>query len=173
MTVQNPAEGAFEFFCDVLLVLNSRELMRVDVQRDARTSVSHLPRHRDDVCSLSDEVRPECVTQIVERQPRQSLGVEAHRVRRLGQTPLREVAIAERRSLTRREHEILLSRKSTTERRSAVLAKKFRKLGQEDNVAAGAAGLQLRESRWVRLRAARQLVPNPNDTLVEIQAPPA
>lgn len=46
-------------------MLNRCEFVGVNVECDARTRMSHLPRHRDHVSSLSDQMRTECVPQVV------------------------------------------------------------------------------------------------------------
>ena len=135
--------------------------------------MAHLPRDGDDVRTTADKVGAVCVPQIVERQPRLTGRIQARSVRRLGQTSLREVAIAEWRPLTRCERIVGLSRVAAPERLPTVLAKKRGKLRQEDDVAPGATRLQLDESRWIRPRATRELVANPNDPLVDVDAPPA
>jgi hypothetical protein len=45
-------------------MLHFGELMR-DVKGDARTRMAHLPRNRDDVCSMSNQVRAERMPEIV------------------------------------------------------------------------------------------------------------
>ena len=60
-TGEESTEGMGQSASHAVAVLNGSELVRVDVERDAGTSVPHLPTDGGHVRALPDEVRAERV----------------------------------------------------------------------------------------------------------------
>ena len=65
-------------------MLNGRELVGIDVERDARPRMPHLSRDRHDIGALANQVRSERMPQIVKGELRLPLHVETRSISGLG-----------------------------------------------------------------------------------------
>ena len=64
-------------------MLHSGELVAIDVEGNARPSVAHLSRDRDDIRAVADKMGTECVSKIVQCKLRPTFAIEAGAIRRL------------------------------------------------------------------------------------------
>jgi hypothetical protein len=84
-----------------LQVTRRLELVRVEVERDARPCVTELTRRANRIDSCADQVTRERVPEIVKPELGHTVAVEARGLCRSVETALSDVVAAERRPTTR------------------------------------------------------------------------
>ncbi len=150
------------------------ELVRIDVERDARACVAELAGRANRIDARTDQVTCERVPEIVESELGHIVAVEACRLCRSIEAALRDVVAVERRSGGGCEHVGIGARQVARLLRSPKVGTKIRlELTGECDVSPAGLRFEIDPTRRTRLRATTQLGSHADHALTEVDVAPS
>ena len=149
------------------------ELMRVDVERDARPCVAELTGRANRIDPRADQVTRERVPEIVEAELRHTVAVEARRLCSSVETTLRNVVPVERRTCGGGEDIGVRAWQPARSLGGAEVITEMRlELTGECDVSPTGLRLEVDAARRARLRATTQLGSHADHALAEVDVTP-